>query len=646
MRPTAEPRFGSFTPVQETGRRRLLLIVIAVAVVSLIAGWVASSRIQSPAEIAAGTAAPLASPILVPAESRVLSTDVVARGTGRFGSPQQLFLAPSALKTNIGVPAWLPKPGTELREGDLIFTASGRPVFLLQGAQPAFRDLGPGTHGEDVRQLEEALVRLGFSSGPADDTYDAQTESAVSAWYETHGFAAFAASAEQVAAVRALESEKNASQIDLIGARDAVAKAQLALDTARAAHGRALDAASTSSSAIRAAELRAWAANDAAAAEVAARAAVLDALLATPPTVPATQAEIAAAEADLALALANAEVVRIAGEQAIADAVATGTPEDVAAATAQADAANRAAAADVAAKRAALDAVRAGTPGVPATAAEIAAAEGELGIAQNNAEVVQLAGEREIAEARAASSASRADLEDRVLGVKAAESDLYLSVSTLAVRTHQVDLVASQLGLAQLRAGVHVPADEVIFIATTPVRVAEAAAVAADSSAGPQITVTDASVIVDGSLRLEDASLVRPLMSVHIDEPDLGIATTGVVRLVADAPGTNGVDGFHVYVEVLVDEASPASLIGASVRLTIPVESTGGSVLTVPLSAVTLAADGSSRVQRQHDGVLEFVTVEPGLSADGYVAVNPVDGGVLKSGDLVVVGYGQDSKKR
>jgi multidrug efflux pump subunit AcrA (membrane-fusion protein) len=180
-----------------------------------------------------------------------------------------------------------------------------------------------------------------------------------------------------------------------------------------------------------------------------------------------------------------------------------------------------------------------------------------------------------------------------------------------------------------------VPADEIIFVSSVPVRVSEVVN-RADSSTGPLITVTNAVVAVDGSLRLEEAIFAEPGMKVLIDEADLGINATGVISRVADGPGTNGADGFHVYFEVIVDE-SPASLVGASVRMTVPIESTGGSVLAVPVSAVTLAADGSSRVQRDVDGSLEYVTVEPGLSADGYVAVRPV-GGPLAAGDLVVVG--------
>jgi len=38
-------------------------------------------------------------------------------------------------------------------------------------------------------------------------------------------------------------------------------------------------------------------------------------------------------------------------------------------------------------------------------------------------------------------------------------------------------------------------------------------------------------------------------MAGGIDEPDLGIKATGVVKRVAETPGTDGVDGYHVYLE-------------------------------------------------------------------------------------------------
>jgi multidrug efflux pump subunit AcrA (membrane-fusion protein) len=149
--------------------------------------------------------------------------------------------------------------------------------------------------------------------------------------------------------------------------------------------------------------------------------------------------------------------------------------------------------------------------------------------------------------------------------------------------------------------------------------------------------VTNNQLAIDSSLPLDEAPLVKPGMAVAIDEPDLGIKATGVVGRVADTPGTDGVDGFHVYFEVVVDKTS-TSLVGISLRLTIPIESTGGEVTAVPVSALSLAADGTSRVQVENNGALEFIVVEPGLSAGGFVEVTPVDG-TLTPGQLVVVGY-------
>ena len=89
------------------------------------------------------------------------------------------------------------------------------------------------------------------------------------------------------------------------------------------------------------------------------------------------------------------------------------------------------------------------------------------------------------------------------------------------------------------------------------------------------MTVTDNQLVIDSSLPLDAAPLVKPGMPVAIDEQALGIKATGVVERVADTPGTHGVDGYHIYFEVRVDE-TPTRLEGFSLRLTIPIESTEG----------------------------------------------------------------------
>ena len=69
----------------------------------------------------------------------------------------------------ISVPA---VKGSVLAEGDKALEVGGRPVLILQGKNPAYRDMRPGDNGPDVKQLEDALARLGLNPGTADGAYD------------------------------------------------------------------------------------------------------------------------------------------------------------------------------------------------------------------------------------------------------------------------------------------------------------------------------------------------------------------------------------------------------------------------------------------------------------------------------------------
>jgi hypothetical protein len=81
-----------------------------------------------------------------------------------------------------------------------------------------------------------------------------------------------------------------------------------------------------------------------------------------------------------------------------------------------------------------------------------------------------------------------------------------------------------------------------------------------------------------------------------------------------------------------------AALQGSNVRVTIPVSSTGGAVLAVPLAALTAGPGGESRLEVMgDDGTTTLVEVETGLAADGYVEVTGVDRD-LAEGELVVIG--------
>ncbi len=139
------------------------------------------------------------------------------------------------------------------------------------------------------------------------------------------------------------------------------------------------------------------------------------------------------------------------------------------------------------------------------------------------------------------------------------------------------------------------PADEIIFVPSLPVRVHEVTASVGASASGSVMSVTDNQLSINSQLPIAAAPRVTPGMKVAIDEQALAIKATGVVETVANAPGTRGVDGYHFYLGVRV-ESTPVNLAGFSVRLTIPIETSRGAVIAVPTSAVSLAVDGTSRV--------------------------------------------------
>ncbi|MER5763775.1 peptidoglycan-binding protein [Streptomyces sp. NPDC002082] len=72
-----------------------------------------------------------------------------------------------------GTVTQLPATGETIRQGQVLYRVSGKPVILLKGSVPAYRELSRGTEGEDVRQLNAALVALGYAT---EDELDPQSD--------------------------------------------------------------------------------------------------------------------------------------------------------------------------------------------------------------------------------------------------------------------------------------------------------------------------------------------------------------------------------------------------------------------------------------------------------------------------------------
>ena len=575
-------------PVAVVRRNRALAVGIAAVVGSAGVSWAAASRIRSPAEVAARTAPPEPSAITVPVEKRVLSAEVVVRGTVRYGAPQNVILPVSAAKKSAGLVTTPPVKNTELKEGDIALTTSGRPVFVLQGQQPAHRDIGPEATGDDVRQLEQALARLGFNPGAADGVFDGNTGAAVAAWYLRSGYSPFGPTEEQLQVLRSEATEMIQAQSEILVAQETVATAQrdVALAEQKALIARTPVTATAVPGTDNAARARAEQTRVSAAARVSSKQRALH---------QAQQAE-RAAQARL--------------EEARRRQPPPSQQEYAALARDAREASNR-----------------------------VTQAQEELTTAQD-----ALAA---LGEQTTANTIDPATIQQAKVDAATAEADVDKARAALTFAQRRLALMqqkTARFGSTASKYGITVPADEVIFVPTLPVRVDDAKLKAGDEVVGPVMTVTNSQLVIDSALSRDDAKLVRPGAPVVLRAPELGIDGTGTVTHVATTPGTNGVDPQRFYMEVTPTNVAP-SLIGVSVVQTIAVESTEGEVLAVPVAAVSAGADGITRVEVQGpNGVLRLVPVTPGLSAKGLVAVTPV-GGDLAPGDLVVVGRGQPNQQ-
>ena len=113
---------------------------------------------------------------LVAAEKRDLIRSEEFDGAIGHGDSDTLRLAGDGTITQ------LPNVGDIIDFGKSILEVDGEPVLYLQGDRPAWRALGAGVKGEDVRQLEAALVSMGYADPTkveVDDTWTSATTAAV-----------------------------------------------------------------------------------------------------------------------------------------------------------------------------------------------------------------------------------------------------------------------------------------------------------------------------------------------------------------------------------------------------------------------------------------------------------------------------------
>jgi peptidoglycan hydrolase-like protein with peptidoglycan-binding domain len=169
----AEPQAG------EPGRRRRRLVLSALGATLIAAGAGAWLWAGNPS----GEATPAgAGPVKTATVERgTISATESWDGTLEYGAPVTVKSSAEGTITR------LVDQGATLQRGDELYRVNERPVILLFGAVPMYRDLAPGDAGIDVKQLETNLAKLGYRGFTVDSAYTASTAEGVRAWQSDIG---------------------------------------------------------------------------------------------------------------------------------------------------------------------------------------------------------------------------------------------------------------------------------------------------------------------------------------------------------------------------------------------------------------------------------------------------------------------------
>ena len=180
--PTAPP------PIPLGGRRggrRRLAVAGGIAAAALVGAGVVAWRDGGDGGTAGDGDAAAAATATAEVTVRDLEERTDLDGTLGYGETHELALsAPGTL-------TWLPAEGTVIDRGQAVAEVDDRPVPLLLGDRPLWRELGPGVDdGRDVELVEANLVALGVAGAEdltVDQEWTSATTEAVEDWQASLG---------------------------------------------------------------------------------------------------------------------------------------------------------------------------------------------------------------------------------------------------------------------------------------------------------------------------------------------------------------------------------------------------------------------------------------------------------------------------
>ncbi|WP_427870983.1 hypothetical protein [Leucobacter luti] len=277
--------------------------------------------------------------------------------------------------------------------------------------------------------------------------------------------------------------------------------------------------------------------------------------------------------------------------------------------------------------------------------------------------------ERATRDAQGALASAQAEL---AAAIDAAKPDV--AAERAAVESARIALEDARetVSAARTAALPTLPSSEVLYLGGLPRRVDEVSVKRGDSLSGSPMTVSGATLAIVGTVSEQDASLLKEGLPARYEGPGGAELVATVQSIEAAKPGganEGGGDGQgagggagggtgsgaggggqgatkRMTVRLSPGELTPEqveALRGTNVRLQIPVASTAGEVLAIPIAGLSAGSGGEDRVElvipdeQAGTSRTESIAVKAGLAADGFVEVSS-DDPRLSRGARVVVG--------
>jgi len=149
--------------------------------------WVIAQRVESPDQIAARAAPPPPTPVVAAVREGYLNPPLSLAVVARFQT--EVTLSPPATATGVVTFSGL-QPSDVVRSGSVLLRINGRPVFVLPGPFPLYRDIRPGDSGDDVVAVQEGLRAAGYTIDDREGRFSSTTQAAIAALYDQAGFEA------------------------------------------------------------------------------------------------------------------------------------------------------------------------------------------------------------------------------------------------------------------------------------------------------------------------------------------------------------------------------------------------------------------------------------------------------------------------